>query len=56
MVVKVKEIVEKTRYSKKYIKSANFILRGQRNARYHNRILSNKTKSFNFIIILYFQD
>ena len=41
MVVKVKEKYEKTRNYKKYI------LRGERNARYHDRILSNKKKSYN---------
>ena len=39
MVSKVKEKFEKSRHIKKYI------LRGQRNARYHDRILSSKSKS-----------
>ena len=42
MVVKVKEYFEKTRHVKKNDKSEKYILRGQRNARYHDRILSNK--------------
>ena len=29
-------------------KSKKYILRGQRNARYHDRVLSNKTKSYKF--------
>ena len=42
MVVKVKEKYEKTRNVIKNNKSKKYILRGQRNARYHDRILSNK--------------
>ena len=51
MVVKVKESFEKTRHIKNNDKSKKFVLRGQRNARYHEKILSNKKKSyaFNFI-------
>ena len=45
MVVKVKEIVEKTKHVENNDKSRKYILRGQRNARYHERILSNKKKS-----------
>ena len=35
----------KTRQVKKNDKSKKFVLRGQRNARYHEKILSNKKKS-----------
>ena len=49
MVVKLKEYFEKTRHIKNNDKSKKYILRGQRNARYHERILSNKKKS-NFVI------
>ena len=51
MVVKVKEYYEKTRRVKNNDKSKKYILRGQRNARYQERILSNKNKlnNFNFI-------
>ena len=41
MVVKLKEYFEKTRHIKNIDKSKNFVLRGQRNARYHDRVLSN---------------
>ena len=47
MVVKVKEKFEKTRHVKNNDKSKKHILRGQRNVGYHDRILSNKKKSFN---------
>ena len=50
MVVKVK-----TRYVKNNNKSKKYILRGQRNARYHDRIFSNKKRSnkkHNFIVFL----
>ena len=50
MVVKVKESFEKTRHVKNNDKSKKYVLRGQRNASYHERILSNKKKSS----ILYF--
>ena len=50
MVVKVKEFFEKTRHIKNNDKSKKFVLRGQRNTRYHERILSNKKKSYNFVI------
>ena len=46
MDVKIKEYFEKTRTVKNNDKSKNYILRGQRNVRYHERILSNKKKSF----------
>ena len=44
MVVKSKEYFEKTRQVKNNDKSKKYILRGQRNTRYHERILSNKKK------------
>ena len=42
MVVKVKE-----KFVENNDKSKIYILRGQRNARYHERFLSNKKKSYN---------
>ena len=51
MVVKVKESFEKTKHIKNNDKSKKCILRGQRNARYHEKILSNKKKSYNFNFI-----
>ena len=51
MVVKIKESFEKTRQVKINDKSKKIVLRGQRNARYHEKILSNKKKSNNFIFI-----
>ena len=51
MVVKVKEQFEKTRHVKNNEKSKKFILRGQRNVRYHDRILSNKKKCSNINFI-----
>ena len=48
MVVKLKKSFEKTRQVKNYDKSKKYILRGQRNVRYHEKILSNKKKSYNF--------
>ena len=47
MVVKVKDFFEKTRRVKNNDKSKKYILRGQRNTRYHERKLSNKKKSYN---------
>ena len=47
MVVKVKESFEKTRHIKNIDKSKKYILRGQRNTTYHEKILSNKKKSIN---------
>ena len=47
MVVKVKEYYEKTRQVKNNNKSKKYILRGPRNTSYHERILSNKKKSYN---------
>ena len=51
MVEKVKEYFEKTRHVKNNNKSKKYILRGERNTRYHEKILSNKKKSYNFIFI-----
>ena len=48
MVVKVKETFEKFRDVKNNNKSKKYILRGQKNARYHERVLSNENKSYNF--------
>ena len=48
MVVKSKEYFEKTRQVKNNDKSKKYILRGQRNTRCHEKILSNKKKSDNF--------
>ena len=51
MVVKFKKYFEKTRHIKNNDKSKKYILRGQRNARYYDRVLSNKKKSYNFNFI-----
>ena len=51
MVVKVKEKFEKTRHVKNNDKSKKYILRGERNVRYHNRVLSDKKKCYNIIFI-----
>ena len=51
MVVKIKEYYEKTRQVKNNDKSKKHILRGERNVRYHERVLSNKKKSNNFNFI-----
>ena len=51
MVVKIKEKFEKTRQVKNNNKSKKFVLRGQRNARYHEKILSNNNKSYNINFI-----
>ena len=51
MVVKLKECFEKTRQVKNNNKSKKFVLRGERNARYHEKELSNKKKSNNFNFI-----
>ena len=48
MVVKLKKYFEKTRHIKNNDKSKKDILRGQRNVRYHEKIISNKKKSYNF--------
>ena len=42
MVVKLKENFEKTRHVKNNNKSKKHVSRGERNERYHNRILTNK--------------
>ena len=47
MVVKVKESFEKTRHVKNNDKSKKYILRGQKIARYLEKIISNKKKSYN---------
>ena len=52
MVVKVKEYFEKTRHVKNNDKYKKYILRGQRSARYHEEVLSNKKKSYNFVKFL----
>ena len=49
MVVKVKEKLEKTRHVNNNDKFKKYILRGGRNVRYYERILSNKKKSYNFM-------
>ena len=46
MVVKEKEYYEKTRHVKNNDKIKKFILRRQRNTRYHEKTLSNKKKSY----------
>ena len=46
MVVKLKESFEKTRHVKNNDKSKKYVLRGQRNVRYSERILSNKKKYY----------
>ena len=51
MVVKVKEYFQKIRQVKNNDKSKKYIPRGQRNTRYHERILSNKRKSYNYNFI-----
>ena len=45
MVLKVKENFENTRHVKNNYKSKKYILRGQTNLKYHDRILSNKKQS-----------
>ena len=51
MVVKVKESFEKTKQVKNNDKSKKYILRGERNTRYHEKILSNSEKSNNISFI-----
>ena len=48
MVVKTKEKFENTRHVKINDKSKKYILRGERNVRYLDRIYSNKNKLYNF--------
>ena len=47
MVLKVKEYFKRTIHVKNNDKSKKYILRGPRNARYHDGIISNKKKSYN---------
>ena len=51
MVVKLKENFEKTKQVKNNDKSKKYILRGERNVRYHERLLPNEKKSNNFNFI-----
>ena len=51
MVVKAKLFFEKTKQVKNNDKFKLFVLRGQRNTRYHEKILSNKNKSYNINFI-----
>ena len=51
MVVKRKEFFEKTRQVKNNDKSKIHILRGQRNVRYYERVISNTKKSYNINFI-----
>ena len=44
----MKEKFEKTRHVKNNDKSKKYILRGQRSASYHDRILSKTKKCYNF--------
>ena len=46
MIVEIKENFEKTRHVKNNDKSEKYILCRKKNTRYHDRILSNKKKSF----------
>ena len=50
MVVKFKESSEKTTHIKNNDKSKKYILQGERNVRYHERILSTKKKTSNFTL------
>ena len=52
MDVKIKESFEKTRHVENNDKSKKYIVRGQRNTRYYEKILSNKKKSYNFVNFL----
>ena len=47
MVIKKGEYFEKTRHIKNNDKFKKYILRGQRNTRYYEKILSKKKKSNN---------
>ena len=51
MVVKVKEFFEKKKHVTNIEKFEKYILRGQRNVRYYERIQSIKTKPYDFIFI-----
>ena len=46
MVLKLKEKFEKTRRVKINVKFKKYIFRGERNVKYHDRIRSNKKKSY----------
>ena len=48
---KSKESFEKTRQVKNNDKSKKYNLRGQRNVRYYDRVLSNTKKFYNFNFI-----
>ena len=48
MAVKVKESFEKTKPGKNNDKFKNYILRGQRNAKLHEKFLTNYEKSCKF--------
>ena len=53
MVVNVNEIFEESRYVKNKDKSKKYILRGEKNVRYHDRIPSKKRNliiSHNFLL------
>ena len=54
MVVKVKAKFEKTRHVNINDKSKKYILRGQRNVRYHDKLVSNKKKSSNLTYLYNF--
>ena len=56
MVVELKEKFEKTRYAKNNDKNKKYILRGERNARYHDRIPSIKKKSSIYNLTRYLSD
>ena len=49
MVIKSREYFERTRHIKNNEKAKKFVLRGERNMRHHEKKLSNKTKSYNFL-------
>ena len=51
MVVKLKECFEKTRHIKENDKFKKYTLRGQRNTRYFEKMISNKKKSYNINFI-----
>ena len=51
MFLKSNENFEKTRHVKNNDKSKKYILRGGRNARYHESLISNKKISFNINFI-----
>ena len=55
MITKIKDNFEKTRHVKNNDKFKKYVLRGQRNARYFERILSNKKKSYNLVYLHFFE-